>query len=142
MELIAGQMVAWELHVLDAHTRLRKGRLRDSQILTSGGGGSSMQIIYIFSSLVPQISTLEDCNHNAPVYGKFHRHDRSRLGMSSLFDRLAANFCSMTHNPLSSNEQMEPTTAAFGTTFRKSGAKAPQGQPWKVCRSHRHISDT
>lgn len=84
-----------------------------------------MQIIYIFSSLVPQISTLEDCNHNAPVYGKFHRHDRSQLGLSSLFDRLAAIFCSMTRNPLSSNEQMEPTTAAFGTTFRKKRGQSP-----------------
>ena len=95
-----------------------------------------MQMIYIFSSLVPLISTLEAFNHKAGVYGKFHRHDRSQLGLSSFFDELAAIFCSVIHNLLSSNEQTKPTIGAFGTTVRNKQGQSPACQLLKVGKSH------
>ena len=84
-----------------------------------------MQMIYIFSLPSPQISTLEDFNHNAPVYGKFHRHDRFHVGLSSFYDRPAATFYSVISNLLSLNEQPKPTTAAFGTTVRNKRGQSP-----------------
>ena len=63
-------------------------------------GKHSTRMIYTLSSLVPEISTLEDFSHNAPVYGNFHGHDRSQLGLSSFYNRPAAIFCSVISNSL------------------------------------------